>query len=405
MMKSLRRKFVLITMLLVSVVLIAVFFGIWFYNKTSMERQSYRTLERAVERGDPKEAWFEVGGDVPPDFQRDPVFVVSVSSDGSVALVSSDRVHVGDEELRTYVTRVLAERNDRGELAAYDLRYLVWEEHDGSARIAFAPLSLERDMLGNVALITGICVAAAFVVFLGVSILLSRWALRPVEYAWAQQSRFMADASHELKTPLTIILANTGILKNDPGMGEEQRTWLDSTEKEAHRMKGLVTDMLFLTQRDDGSPRVDRTSQNYSAIVETSALAFESVAFERGLSLEVAVEPDIRVLCDAAQIRQLIAILVDNAVKYARDGSEIHVRLLKRQGHAVLTVFNEGDVIPKEQLRQLFDRFFRRDASRATEGSGLGLSIAKTIAQEHRGRITASSDRTGTVFTVELPVE
>lgn len=403
MIRTLRRKFVLITMTLVSLVLLAVFFGIWLYNKTNMERQSYMALQMVVEREDGGNAWFEVGGEVPDGFQRDPAFVVSVEENGRTVLLSSDRVSVGSEDLKEIVTAALESGKERGELPEYDLRYLIQRENSGTTRIAFAPLSLERGMLNDVVLITGICVAAAFLVFLVASILLARWALKPVERSWEQQNRFVADASHELKTPLAVIMANTSILLKDPDTTDEQKNWLDSTEKSAQRMKSLVDDLLFLAKRDDGSPPAQRSPANFSAIVQTSALAFESMAFERGLSLEVAVEPDIRLDCDESQMRQLVGILVDNAVKYAKDGTEVRVVLRSKQGQVLLSVFNESEPITEEQRRHLFDRFYRLDQARSTEGSGLGLSIAQAIAGEHNGKISVRNSEAGVIFSVDFP--
>ncbi len=403
MIRTLRRKFVLITMALVSLVLLAVFFGIWLYNKTNMERQSYLALQMAVERRGGGEAWFEVGGGVPDGFRRDPTFVVSVEANGRTALLSSDRVNVGGRDLKETVTAALESGDTRGELAEYDLRFLMRPEGGGTTLIAFAPLSLERRMMSDVVLITGVFVAAAFFVFLGASMLLARWALKPVEQSWEQQNRFVADASHELKTPLAVIMANTGILQKDPDTTSEQRNWLNSTEKSAQRMKSLVDDMLFLAGRDDGSPPVRMASANLSAIVETSALAFESMAFERGLSLNVTVDPDLRLHCDEGLMRQLVGILVDNAVKYARDGSEVQVRLLGRQGHTLLSVFNESEPLTEEQRGHLFDRFYRLDQARTTEGSGLGLSIAQAIVQEHKGKLSVQNSPAGVTFLAEFP--
>lgn len=405
MIRSLRRKFVLITITLVSLVLLAVFFGIWFYSQASMEQQSYLALQMALDRQEGDEPWFKVGGDVPDGYRGDPAFVVSVDSQGATSLLSSDRITVDTEELGNYVSQALSSGQERGELSDYDLRYIIKQEGDGSIRIAFAALSFERDQISNVVLVTAVCVAAVFVVFLFASLLLARWALKPVEQSWEQQNRFVADASHELKTPLTVILANSGILKTGRDTSGEQRVWVESTEKEAKRMKGLIDDMLFLAKRDDGSPPTVKTSHNTSSILETSTLAFESVAFERGLSLDIRVEPDIRVISDASQLKQLVGILLDNAIKYAKDNSEIVVELHKHSGHAVLSVFNESAPIPPEQQKHLFERFYRTDASRSTGGSGLGLSIAQSIVEEHKGKISVGDAPGGIVFTVSLPLE
>jgi signal transduction histidine kinase len=142
---------------------------------------------------------------------------------------------------------------------------------------------------------------------------------------------------------------------------------------------------------------------NLSGIVDTEALSFEAVAFEKGLSLEVKAIPDIKVLGDEQRLRQLVAILVDNATKYAKVSSTIKVEVSKQQASATLCVFNECKAISPEQQQHLFERFYRGDTSRSTKGSGLGLSIAQAIVDEHKGKITVHSDASGTRFTVSIP--
>ncbi|MGL6201367.1 MAG: sensor histidine kinase [Lachnospiraceae bacterium] len=399
---TLRRKFVITSMLLVSVVLIAVCFGIWMYNKVNMEQQSYMTLQLTLENGEI--SWFEIGEDIPEDFQKDPVFVVSVEADGRTALIISNRISVSEEQLKEIVTQVMDSDNNKGELSEYDLRYFSKSDDTGSTRIAFMPLSFERNQLNEIMLITVMFIVGAFFVFFVASILLSRVALKPVERSWEEQNRFMADASHELKTPLTIILANTGILKSNPDTNSEQMIWVSSTEKEVQRMSSLVDDMLFLAKHADNPPAPEKKTVNFSVIVNTEVLAFESVAFEKGLTLEIQAEPDLRFVGEEVRLKQLVTILVENAVKYSQDNGKIKVSTKRRKGNIILSVFNEGAPIPPEQQHHLFKRFYRADASRTTQGSGLGLSIAKVIVGEHKGNITVQSDERGTVFTVLLPV-
>ena len=151
-----------------------------------------------------------------------------------------------------------------------------------------------------------------------VSLVLSSVALRPAERAWQQQRQFVADASHELKTPLTVILANTGIMAAHPDATvASQRKWLGYIQEEAQRMKELVEDMLFLAKHDGAERPKDSRTVNFSDLVTGCVLRFESVAFEAGVALDSQITPDLELLGDPEQLRRLVAILVDNAVKYA----------------------------------------------------------------------------------------
>ncbi|WP_314157781.1 sensor histidine kinase [Stomatobaculum longum] len=253
----------------------------------------------------------------------------------------------------------------------------------------------------------GIFLLAGFLIF-GLSFFLARMSLRPVEHAFSEQQRFVQDASHELKTPLTVILANLSILKSRPAATiQEEMLWIQNTETEARRMQELTERLLFLAKADSKrlSPKIERLS--LSQLTEAAALPFTALAFERGLTLDTEPEAGISVKGDARALTQLLAILIDNALKYARSGSVVTVRLARQKKHALLSVHNEGEVIPQDALPHLFDRFYRVDKSRARAqgGYGLGLSIAKTIAHAHGGDIRVeSSAKHGTCFTTTLPL-
>jgi len=259
-----------------------------------------------------------------------------------------------------------------------------------------------------------------------VSILFARWALRPVERAWEQQQRFVADASHELKTPLTVILANLAIVRSrgdEPVAAQDQ--WLAGTEVEARRMQSLVGDLLDLARTPDPATlRAGFSTVDLSDLAEGEALQFDSVALDRGVSIACDLEPAVRVEGDAARLERLVAVLIDNACKYAEPGSEVAVRLAAEGREAVLSVANRGPLIAPENLARVFDRFFRVDAARtrglvadadepAAGGYGLGLAIAREIARDHGGAINAASTPCApsaedggeaiTVFTVRLP--
>ena len=243
------------------------------------------------------------------------------------------------------------------------------------------------------------------VLLLGVSILLSRWATRPVEKAWRQQRQFLSDASHELKTPLTVILSNAELLQS-AHLDERPARWSDNIRSEAGRMKSLVEEMLTLARADNAVRTAVLEEVSLTDVAADCALSFEPVAFEAGKPLEEDLAEDVTVLGDREKLRQVVAILLDNAVKYGAAGGAITLTLRKTDRQARLTVANPGEPIPQEQLRRLFERFYRADDSRGEQsGFGLGLPIASTIAAEHRGTLKAESDAVSTRFTLTLPLK
>ena len=257
---------------------------------------------------------------------------------------------------------------------------------------------------------------AALAVFLVISLFFSRWALRPVARVWTQQRRFVADASHDLKTPLTVILANTSIALEHPERSvASQSQWLESTQHEAEAMQGLVGDLLTLAKMDEeeaaaqsGAARPALEEVDLSDVIEGEVLQFESVAFERGVKLESQVEPGIKLRGNEQRLRRLAGTLIDNACKYVDDGGAVDVALSRAGKQAKLEVRNTGAPISPEDLPHVFDRFYRADKARTggAGGHGLGLAIARAIAEEHGGTLTASSTQAeGTAFTATLPLK
>lgn len=252
--------------------------------------------------------------------------------------------------------------------------------------------------------------AGVLMAFLLINIFFSWWALRPTQKAWDQQTQFVADASHELKTPLTVILANMAIVRAQPDATvAQQAQWLESTQTEAERMQQLVNDMLDLARPDNATrAELPHALTDLTDLTETEVLQFESVAFERGVELDSKLVPGVRVLGNPARLQRMISTLIDNACKYADADGRVTITLATGRGRdARLTVRNTGAPIPPEDLPHVFDRFYRADKVRTsgTGGYGLGLAIAREIAREHNGDITVeSSEESGTAFTVKLPV-
>ena len=413
MLKRLKGKFVLTNMLLVGFVLLAVAAAVCVYSYVSNRAALERSLEIGLEfdgtGGEPGERRTELGGRRPagerPAQPDTAVCTVLYDPQKGTATTLTQGVSLSEEILDEAVRLAAESKETDGYLRDYDLRFKKTEGRGGSLRIAFADGAFVRTGTLRVVLIAAVCVAGVMLVMFFVSLFLAGMALRPVEEAWTAQKRFVADASHELKTPLTVILANDRILRSH---GEEtvdsQSGWLDSTAEEARRMRALVDDMLTLAQSEEGTAAPVRERVDLSRLLTGTLLQLEPVAFEKGVTLDGEIAEGLFVLGEENKLKQLAVILVDNAVKYAPRGESVSVRAEKAGSKIRLSVKNTGSFIAPADLPHIFERFYRADRSRSSEGAGLGLSIAAGITEAHGGRISAASDeKTGTEFTVSLP--
>lgn len=336
---------------------------------------------------------------------------VDVSSEGVLLASNQDQISIDADVFEAALTDALASSKAEGTLPK---SHVMWKKAETpfGVRIAMADTTnIDANFKKQIIKTVGIGAVALLGLFV-LANLLARWALKPVERAWEQQHQFVADASHELKTPLAVILANMQILKKDQAQfPEADQRWITSTTEEAERMRKLVEELLELARTDEGADTARRNDDiDFSDIVEGEAMQFDAVAFERGCTIEEQVEPGLHVLGDAEQLERLTKTLVDNACKYAPENSTIYVALVKHTGYAQLNVTNQnqGTPISEEDLAHLFDRFYRSDKARArqTGGFGLGLAIARGIAESHGGKIWATSTaEVGTTFSVKLPLK
>lgn len=356
-----------------------------------------------------------IGGRERSGGQVIPVALFSMSSDGDMtALGRYNTASISQDVLEQAGEQLAGADEGFGSLSDLGLFYMK-RQAGGVMYLAFADMGSASGWRALAATLAVVEVAA-LAVFLVISLFFSRWALRPVARAWTQQRRFVADASHDLKTPLTVILANTSIALEHPERSvASQSQWLESTQHEAEAMQGLVGDLLTLAKMDEeeaaaqsGAARPAFEEVDLSDVIEGEVLQFESVAFERGVKLGSQVEPGIKLRGNEQRLRRLAGTLIDNACKYVDDGGAVDVALSRAGKQAKLEVRNTGAPISPEDLPHVFDRFYRADKARTggAGGHGLGLAIARAIAEEHGGTLTASSTQAeGTAFTATLPLK
>lgn len=337
-----------------------------------------------------------------------PVVVFEIEPDGLMHMVPQVTSASISQDVLMQATQELVNGGDgSGVLGDLELHYLK-RGVDNRTFMAFADTSYTDSWksLAFMLVVSGIVTLALFFV---VCLFYSRWALRPVREAWDSQRQFVADASHDLKTPLTVILANASILLKHPERTiAHESQWVESTQHEAEEMQQLVNEMLELAQIEAGEQvSIAKERLDFSDIVDGETLMFDSVALERMCSFECDIEDGLVVLGDEMRVKKMVSTLLENAFKYVDDGGTVSVALKQAGKYAKLTIRNTGSVIPPEDLSHVFDRFYRTDKARTSGagGFGLGLAIARGVALQSGGDITCeSNDRIGTEFTVTLPV-
>ena len=418
MIKKLRRRIILVNMLLVGIVILMIFAVVCVNSYSNSVRELERGLSHVADNqgfgGDmqfDKKDEFKIENpeqknDMPDDrnmerpVQISSYIVVQVDKDGNITSTKESDLSMDEDDLKACVETVMKEQNMSGQIDGYSLMYVKHDTPDGYS-ISFADNSGIYSSLWNTLLLTFALFIGSMAVIFFISLVLSGFAVKPVKTAWEQQKQFVADASHELKTPLTVILANNNIMmSHTENCVKDEMQWLESTEEEAQHMKKLIDQMLFLAKSDAGETNVEMSDVDFSEIVEGASLNFEPVAFEKNVMIDSQIESEITLRGNATQLNQLTHILIDNAVKYSAENSTVTITLSKSGDSTEFSVNNHGTVIAPEDLEHIFDRFYRAEKSRTTKGYGLGLSIAQKIVQGMNGKLTAeSNEQDGTTFS------
>lgn len=310
-------------------------------------------------------------------------FTVFFDENGEVRQTFMESIFsIPEEKAIDYAQEAMSRDGERGWI--YNYRYKVFSNEKGYG-VVLVDGSMSRSVLMQTTTIAGIVLLACAALVLILIFLLSKRAVKPIAESYEKQKQFVTDANHELKTPLTLIMANVEIAELELGKNE----WLDDIRSEGHRMTELVNQLVTLSRMDEEDHKMHMTEVSLGALVADTMAEFEPLAKERGKGLTALIDSDVTYCGDEALLRRLVGILMDNAIKYCDNGGEIHVTL-HRSRRVVLTVENTYAAVGEVELNRLFDRFYRADKARKfTGGYGVGLSMAKAIVENHKGEITA----------------
>ncbi len=387
-------------MSVVTALMLAAFIGILASTSRNMLRQAEFTLDAALKGMD-----MPSPGDKSGD-RRVPVLTVTADENGDIESASNQIFNLPESDMADIVKQALETGDGTGLLRGYSLRFMIQRTPSGSVRLAFVDVSTEKSVIENLVLTSGLIGLATLLVFFGASVLLARWIVRPVEKAWNTQRQFVADASHELKTPLTVVLSNIEMLIGGGRIGDEKtRLRCENILEEAKHMKTLVDGLLQLARADGAENTAPFEILDFSALVNHAVLCFEPILFDAGKRFEYSLQGGLSVRGDAVRLRQLTEIILDNACKYSPPAGLVTVALSRPAGKAevCLDVTNDSETIPEAELSLVFERFYRRDKARSDGGYGLGLAIAENIVYSHGGKIGAASGAGRTTFSVTLP--
>ena len=401
MIRKLRIKFICVIMSIVMVLLGGILGVVIYFTSLNMEMQSInmmRTIATAPFRPG-------IAGKTMDDEVRLPFFTVQLDFQGDLLAVSGDYFDLSDQEtLRQILDVALASGEETGKLESHNLRFLKSMSPRGIT-IVFSDATTEAVTLKHLVYSCLSIFIVAMVVFLGISIMLSHWVIKPVAVAWEQQRQFVADASHELKTPLSVIMANAELLQQQDTGEDDRSRFAGNILNMTYQMRSLVENMLEMARVDNGTAKMNLSELDFSQLVSDAVLSFQLLYADQGMGLECSVPDGISLHGSEEHLYQVMDILLDNALKYSTPGSMVHVSLTCTGRNCLLTVTSPGEPISKEDLKNIFKRFYRADKARSMNGSyGLGLSIAESIVEAHKGKIWAESKTGCNLFFVQLPV-
>ena len=358
--------------------------------------------EEKLDKPEPPENTDDTKNDkeVMPVLMDTTAYTVIYNDDNKVIdILNFTQNDVSDEEIKSIAQEILKSNDSK---SGINIRNLYFNNYSysfkGHNSLTILDNSFVKEKLQSLIKTSIFIFVLLEIVIIVVSIKITSWIIKPVIETFNKQKQFIADASHELKTPIAVIMANSEALEKEPN----EKKWLNNIKSESERMNELITNLLDLAKLENGKNKEIYNVEDLSKIAEMSVLTFESLMFENKIKFEYNIQKDSKLKCNSVQIKQLIAILLDNAIKHSEENGEIKVFLEKQKNDIILSVSNKGKEIPKEIRDKIFERFYRADESRNRESNryGLGLAIAKNIVVNHNGKISVDCVGGHTTFKV-----
>lgn len=408
MFKSLRKKLMLAHMLLISLLMMVSFLGIYsitfYFTHQGIQKDLSRLL---ILNEQPQIRHFrEVTLSLPVLQNQQSAFVMRLSTEGNHMIYSS---FSEESKSMDYYQRLVIEALNKNRRTHYvKLDDQIWafqsKENQRGVQMAFLDVTNHKNILSRLAytllMISALMLGGIFTI----SNYLTKKALKPIEKSFEKQNQFIADASHELKTPLAVMVSNIDVLMSQE-QDEFNQKWLAYIKHEADRLSHLTNRLLQAAQTTENLSRAKKWNPiPISEILEENVLAYEAIAYEHQLKILSKIEKDLYIWGNSDEIRQIFVILLDNAVKYAQKGTPIEIKCYGQPNDVVISFYNECDRIPEDKIEKLFDRFYRGDDSRDRRDGhyGLGLSIAKMLVEAHQGVIKCENRSKGILLTLVL---
>lgn len=397
MIQKFKKKTILILTIIFWVMLIGILLTVNLSNYQSNQsdtRKLLSTQEKILESKN-------VGNANPPiDIEQKISSIYSVAVDEDeryIVTFSNDSSGYSKEELIKITKSILDEKKEEGVLNHF--RYKIVNTNTG-LMISFIDYSIWEQQQYQMMIYSIFIGLGGMIILFFVAFFLTGWLIKPINTAFDKQKQFISDAGHELKTPLTVVKSSLDMLENEHG----ENKYFKYIREENNRMTALIYELLSLSNLEKTNEKIHFEKIDLSRILEGTCLPFECVAFENALNLELQIQDGIYILGNEKQVRQMIEVLVDNAIKHTYANGSVIVRLDKDKGKAVLQVKNEGDHIPETERSKIFDRFYRVDKARnRKEGRyGLGLAIASSIVKAHKSRISVECKGNWTIFCVKF---